>query len=113
MMRASCSRDALHELRALEQVGEAVGLEDHRDDVGLVGLVELDEPVGERGARLGEAGAQPREPDPLAAQLVLHARQLGALVREVGLDPDLARLQRRDVALEHVDPLACSPRSSS
>src|SRR5829696_6338723 len=38
-------RDALHELGALEQVGEAVGLEDHGDDVGLVGLVELDEPV--------------------------------------------------------------------
>ena len=36
---------ALHELAALEQVGEALGGHDHGDDVGLVGLVELDEPL--------------------------------------------------------------------
>ena len=92
-------RDALHELRALEQVGEAVGLEDHGDDVGLVGLVELHEPVAQRGARLGQPRAQPHQADALAAQLVLDARELGALGVEVGLDPRLARLQGRDVAL--------------
>ena len=37
--------DALHELAALEQLGEALGGHDHGDDVGLVGLVELDEPL--------------------------------------------------------------------
>ena len=89
--------------RALEQVGEAVGLEDHRDDVGLVGLVELDEPVAQRRARLGQAGAQLHEPDALLAQLVLDAVELGALARQVGLDPHLALLQRRDVALQVVD----------
>ena len=72
-------RDALHELRALEQVGEAVGLEDHGDHVGLVGLVELHEPVAQRGARLGQARPQPDEADALAAQLVLYARELRAL----------------------------------
>ena len=44
--------DALEELGALEQVGEAVGLEHHGERVGLVGLVELHEAVGEsRAAR--------------------------------------------------------------
>ena len=57
--------DALHELAALEQVGEALGGHDHGDDVGLVGLVELDEalrrapcgpgPGGRAGARGGGA----------------------------------------------------------
>ena len=39
--------DPLEELRALEQVGEAVGLEHHGEGIGLVRLVELDEPVRE------------------------------------------------------------------
>ena len=46
--------DSVEELGALEQVGEAVGLEHHREHVGRVGLVDLDEPVGERAARRGE-----------------------------------------------------------
>ena len=79
MMRASCSETRCMNSVALEQVGEAVGLEDHGHDVGLVGLVELDEPVAQRGARLGEPGAQPDEPDALLAQQVLQAGQLGAL----------------------------------
>ena len=86
---------ALHELGPLQQVGEAVGLEDHGDDVRLVGLVALDEPVAERGARLGEPRAQADEADALLAQLVLQPGELVALARQVGLDPDLARLQRR------------------
>ena len=71
MIRPSWLGDALHELRPLEQVGEAVGLEDHRDHVGLVGLVERDEPVAEHRPRLGELRAQLGEPDPLAPQPVL------------------------------------------
>ena len=78
--------DALHELGALEQVGEAVGLEHDGHDVGLVGLVELDEAVGERDPRLGEPRAQPREPHALLAQLLLDARELRALGVEVALD---------------------------
>ena len=78
--------DALHELGALEQVGEAVGLEHDGHDVGLVGLVELDETAGERDPRLGEPRAQPREADALLAQLLLDARELRALGVEVALD---------------------------
>ena len=64
---------ALHELAALEQLGEALGGHDHGDDVGLVGLVELDEPLGERRAGLGEAGAQAHEAAALGAQVALGA----------------------------------------
>ena len=48
--------DPLQELRALEQVAEAVGLEDHGERVGRVRLVDLHEPRGEHGARLRRAG---------------------------------------------------------
>ena len=65
--------DAAHEVAALEQVGEAVGVEDHVDDVGHVGLVELDEALRERGARLREALAQPHEAAALGAQVALEA----------------------------------------
>ena len=47
--------DPLEELGALEQVGEAVGLEHHGERVGLVGLVELDQAVGERARALPSA----------------------------------------------------------
>ena len=43
---------------ALEQVVEAVGLEDHRDGVGLVGLVDIDEPGREDVHRDVEALAK-------------------------------------------------------
>jgi hypothetical protein len=94
----------LHELGALEQVGEPVGVEDHGHDVRLVGLVELDEPLAQRGARLGQPGAQLDEPDALLAQQGLEPVELGALALQVGLDPHLPRLERRDVVLERVDP---------
>ena len=105
--------DALHELGPLQHVREAVGLEDHRHDVGLVGLVALDQPVAQRRARLGQARAQLDEADALLAQLVLEPGELVALAREVGLDPDLARLQRGDVALERVDAARVALRSWS
>ena len=114
MMRASCCGDALHELRALEQVGEAVGLEDHRHDVRLVGLVELDQPVGERRARLGQPRAQPREPHALArAARPACARARRAWRRGRPRSAAWRACRRRDVALQRVDPAACSPRSSS
>jgi hypothetical protein len=97
--------DPLDELRARDEVLEAVGLEDHRDHVGLVGLVDLDEPLGERVLGGGEPCAQLDEPDALLAQVVLDLRQLRALGVEVGLDPQLPRLQDGDVALQRVDPL--------
>src|SRR5687767_7575927 len=59
---ASLVRDAVEELGALEQVAEAVGLEDHRERVGRVGLVDLHEAGGENAARRGEVAAEPLVP---------------------------------------------------
>src|SRR6185295_8746223 len=84
-------------------VREAVGVEDDRDDVGRIGLVELDEPLGEGRARLAEALAQADEAAALGAQLALEPGQLGALVVEIRLDLGLARLQPADAGLQRAD----------
>ena len=97
-------RDALHEVRAGQQVGEAVGLEHDRDRVGRVGLVELDQAVGERAADDQQPGAQAGQPRALLAQLALDDGELGALGVEAGLQLLLAGRQPRDVALQGVDP---------
>ena len=94
----------LHELRALEQVGEAVGLQHHGHEIGLVGLVELDQAPGQRRARLGQPLAQPRQPEPLAPEVLLDLGQLGPLAVQARLEAHLAGLERRDLALERVDP---------
>ena len=96
---------ALHELAALEQLGEALGGHDHRDDVGRVGLVELDEALGERRAGLRQAGAQAHEAPALGAQVALGLEQLVALGVEVGLGVGLLALQRADAALQAPDAL--------
>ena len=96
---------ALHELAALEQLGEALGGHDHRDDVGRVGLVELDEALGERGAGLGQAGAQAHEAPALGAQVALGLEELVALGVEVGLGVGLLALQGADAALQAADAL--------
>ena len=97
-------RHALDELRPLEQLGEAVGLEDHRHDVRLVGLVDLHQALAEHDPGLGEPRPQASQPDPLLAQPLLDPRELGELGVEVGLDPRLPVLQHVDVGLEDVDP---------
>ena len=105
MMRASCVGDALHELGALEQVGEAVGLEHDGDDVGRVGLVELDEPLGER-ARASASRARSRASrSALAPQVLLDLGELRALGRPGRLEADLLALELRDVGLQGVDPV--------
>ena len=88
--------DAPDELGALEQVGEAVGVQHDGDDVGRLGLVDLDERARAACARVSlEAVAQAHEPGALGAQVGAQALELGALGVEVGLDALLARLQRR------------------
>src|SRR3954452_719023 len=88
--------DALHELALLEQVGEPVAVQDHRGDVGVVGLVELNEPLPQRAPRLAEPRAQPDEPPALVAQLALELRQLRTLAVEIGLDLCLVALEAAD-----------------
>ena len=93
--------------RALEQVGEAVGLEDHGDDVGLVGLVELDEPRRRARARDSASRARSRvEPARSRAQLVLELlRARRAWRRGRSASRAWRRRQRVDVALQRVDAL--------
>ena len=92
--RAVLLGDALEEVRALEQVGEAVGAQHDADEVGLVGLVDLDEPRGEqrRGRRRAARAAGPGGRAGRGGSS--WTRQLGALGVEVGLDPLLAGPQR-------------------
>ena len=73
---------ALEELRPLEQVGEAVGRQDHGERVGLVSLVQLDQAGGERLLGDAELLAQPLEPLARLLELAAHLEQLGALLVE-------------------------------
>ena len=66
----------------------------------MVGLVEVDEAGGERLAGLGEPRAEAGEAQALAAQVLLDPRELGALAIEARLQPHLAALERRDLALQ-------------
>jgi hypothetical protein len=104
--RAVLLGDPVHEVRALDQVGEALRAQHHVDDVGLIGLVELDQPGGERGARLRQAFAQAHEPGALGAQVGLDLQQLPAALVQGPLDGGLAGSQARDLGLEAVDPRA-------
>ena len=96
---------ALHapqELDALEHVGEALRVEDDRDDVGLVGRVALAQHGGQRAAALGQPRAQAHEALARDAQLALGLGQARLPAREVALrlgqapghDVDRARRRR-------------------
>ena len=95
--------DPLQELGALQQVREAVGLEDHRESVGLVGLVELDEPVGQRGAAGFQLGAGAREAVACDLEVVTHREQLVAGAVQLGLNAGQPALGPADLALEAAD----------
>ena len=79
--------DPLQELGALQQVGEAVGLEDHGERVGLVGLVELDQPVGQRDAAGLQLGAGARQAVARHLEVVAHRQQLVARAVQLGPGP--------------------------
>ena len=74
-----------------EQVLEAVGLEHDGHDVRRVGLVELDQPRGERPPHHEQPRPQAREPGALLAQPPLHRRELVPLGVEARLQLLLAR----------------------
>ena len=101
--RAVLVGDPLQELGALEQVGEAVGLEHHRERVGLVGLVELHQPVGQRRAALLQLRAGPRQAVARDLEVVAHGQQLVAGAVELGLDRAQPALGAADLALEAAD----------
>ena len=99
------ARDALHELGAGQQVGEALGLEHDRDRVGRVGLVELDEPLRRaRGGRpaAGRAGASAGRAPRAACAARSRARR--ACASRLVCSFCWRFGEPRDVALERVDP---------
>ena len=71
---------APEELDPLEQVGEVVGAEHDRGEVGAAGLVGGDEVVGERVLRVGLAALERGQPDARAHQVVLRGREVGLAV---------------------------------
>jgi hypothetical protein len=91
------------ELGVLEQVGEAVRVQDHRDQVRRVGLVEVDQARRQQALALGELDPQPGQPRALGAEVALDGRQPRELAVEVGLEPGLLGLEHGDVGLERAD----------
>ena len=94
---------ALERVHALQQVGEAVRAEDHRDDVGPVGLVLGHQLGGQDLAVLDELRPQRRQPGAALAQLALDSLQLGLLDVQAGLDGGQPGTQVVDSALEAAD----------
>ena len=85
-------------------------------DVGRVGLVELDQPRGERAADDEQPGAQARQPRALRrAACAARRRARARLASEAVCSSLLARREPRDVRLQRVDParLAARCRSSA
>jgi hypothetical protein len=97
--------DAAQELRALEQVGEAVRAQHDGDHVEARRLVAGDEPLGEHAARLVEAGAQAGQPRALGPQRRAHGGEAGAVAVEVGLHLRLPALEHGDLAGDARDEL--------
>ena len=89
--------DPLGEGQALEQVGEAVGVEHHADEVRLFGLIAGDQLLGEHVPGSVLVGLQAGKPDARRVQLPAQLQQLGAFGVEVGLDAS-------DLSLEPGDP---------
>ena len=82
---------------ALEQVGEAVGLEHDRDAVGRVGLVELDQALASaRRATSSRARSRVSRARSCAGRACTAASS--ARLRPGRLQPLLARREPRDVA---------------
>ena len=70
---------ASQEVELLEQVVEAVGVEDHRDDIGRGGLVLGDELRAQDGPGLGQRAAQLRQVIALARDLSFERGKAGAV----------------------------------
>ena len=92
--------DPGHELGAREQVLEAVGVEHHADEVGLVGLVEVQQALGQRAADHDQAGLQAGQAGALLPQLALHRGELLALGVQGRLQLLLAEREAVDVRLQ-------------
>ena len=74
--------DAVDELLALDQVGEALAVENDRDQVGLVGLVELDEPPREqpRGFSRGGSSKLYQSDQPDLISVILNSKGFADLI---------------------------------
>jgi hypothetical protein len=98
--------DRLELVDALEQIGEAMRVEDDADQIRPRGLVLADELLGQHLAVAGQLQPQHHHPRPRLAQLRPQASELRSLDVERVLDPGQPRLHVVDAPLEAVDPAA-------
>ena len=104
--------DALEELGAVEQVGEAVGLEDHGERVGLVVLVDLDEAVRRGRPRRTTSSLRRRSSRSRASSSLPRTSSSSARFWSSVAWTRLLALEDVDVALERVDLDVVATRSS-
>ena len=94
--------DAPQELPALEQVGKAARVEDHRHQVRLAGDVHLPQAPGQHPAREDQAPLEAGQALALAQEVGLDAGELALVGVELGLDRRPLSLDDRDRARQAV-----------
>ncbi len=94
---------AVQEVEVLQQVGEAVRIEDHADEIRAVGFVARDELAGEQDPCPRELAAESFQPGSLAHQSGVGGGERRLVVGELGADGRLAGLDERDLAVQRAD----------
>ena len=94
---------AVQEVEVLQQVGEAVRVEDDADEIGTVGFVARDELAGEQHPGPRELAAEPPQPGSLAQERGVGSGERRLVVGELGADGRLAGLDERDLAVQRAD----------
>ena len=97
--------DRLEVLELVDEVAEALDLEEDPERVGVLALVELDEPLLEPGLCDRELALEVDDPRGLVLDLLLQLLEAASVRVELGLEVVDERGERADVAAESVDPL--------
>ncbi len=87
----------------LEQIGEAARVEDHADQVRVVGLVVADQLLGQELPGPGQPALEQRDELSLPGQVGLSLGELGPIGVEFRLNRVLARAHERDLPLQRGD----------
>ena len=106
--RLVLAADLLEVLELVDEVAEALHLEQDPERVGLLALVELDQALLEACLRDRELLLEVLDPAGLVLHALLEPVELVAMDGEVGLELGDHGRERADVAAEGVDPLAGS-----